>query len=171
VTARRGGYSLIENGGSTIDGRIDMSVTRESIDVDVDVSTAYDQWTQFEMFPEFMSGVDGVRQLDDRHLHWKINIGGVTREYDATITEQRPDEIISWRGDGETDNTGTVTFERLDDHRTRIDATIGYQTDGVAEKMGDAIHLPQRQLRNDLFRFKRFIESSRSATGGWRGEI
>jgi uncharacterized membrane protein len=148
-----------------------MATAQESIDVNVPVHRAYNQWTQFETFPEFMSGVDEVRQLDDKHLHWKISIAGVKREYDAEITEQRPDEVIAWQSTGDVDNSGTVRFEQLDATTTRITAAMAYATEGTAEKVGDALNVPDRQLRKDLERFKEFIESRGTETGGWRDEV
>jgi len=148
-----------------------MGLAQETVDVNVPVHTAYNQWTQFESFPQFMSGVDEVRQLDDKRLHWKVSIGGVSREYDAEITEQRPDQIIAWQSTGDTDNSGSVTFERLDDSSTRINASIGYQTEGLAEKAGDLLNVPERQLKSDLAKFKEFIESRGTETGGYREEI
>ncbi|HEY9289856.1 MAG TPA: SRPBCC family protein [Microlunatus sp.] len=148
-----------------------MGVAEETIEVNVPVQKAYNQWTQFESFPKFMSGVERVQQFDDKHLHWKVSIGGVSREYDAEITEQRPDEVIAWRSSGDTDNSGTVRFEKLDENTTRISAAIGYDTEGVTEKVGEALNVPKRQLNKDLTRFKEFIESTDSETGAWRDEI
>lgn len=148
-----------------------MSTAQESIDVNVPVGTAYNQWTQFESFPEFMGGVDEVRQLDDKHLHWKVSVGGVSREYDAEVTEQTPDQVVAWQATGDTDNAGTVTFERLGDNSTRVNVRLSYETEGLVEKAGDALNVPDRQLKKDLERFKEFIESRGAETGGWRGEI
>ena len=76
-----------------------MSTVAATVDVDVPIRTAYNQWTQFETFPQFMEGVEQVSQLDDRHTHWRIHVGPSTREFDATITEQHPDERIAWKSD------------------------------------------------------------------------
>src|SRR5215210_1814149 len=97
-----------------------MSNIQESVDVEVPVRTAYDQWTQFEEFPTFMEGVEAVTQLDDTHLHWVADIAGVRREWDAEITEQHPDERVAWRASNGTENAGVVTFHRLSDERTRV---------------------------------------------------
>ncbi|MBO0811510.1 MAG: SRPBCC family protein [Microlunatus sp.] len=148
-----------------------MGVAEETVEVDVPVRTAYNQWTQFESFPEFMSGVEEVRQLDDKSLHWKVKIAGVSREYDAEIIEQTPDQVIAWQSTGGTDNYGTIRFQELDNLTTRISASIGYQTENATEKAGDALSMPERQLRNDLARFKEFIESRGTETGAWRDEI
>lgn len=148
-----------------------MGVAEETVEVNVPVHTAYNQWTQFESFPEFMSGVEEVRQLDDKRLHWKVKIAGVSREYDAEIIEQTPDQVIAWQSTGDTDNSGTVRFQEVDNLTTRISASIGYQTESLTEKAGDALSMPQRQLRNDLARFKEFIESRGTETGAWRDEI
>jgi uncharacterized membrane protein len=148
-----------------------MSIVRDTIDVNVPIHTAYNQWTQFETFPEFMSGVEEVRQIDDKHLHWKVKVAGVEREWDATITQQEPDQVIAWEAGGDTDNSGTVTFERLAEDSTRIHAAIGYETESLKEKIGDALDLPERQLKKDLSRFKEYIESRGQETGAWRGEV
>jgi uncharacterized membrane protein len=118
-----------------------------------------------------MEGVESVRQLDDKHLHWKVKVAGVSREYDAEITEQTPDKVIAWQAVGDTDNAGTVRFEEIDNVTTRVSASIGYQTEGATEKVGDALNVPERQLKNDLAKFKEFIESRGTETGAWREEI
>ncbi len=148
-----------------------MSTAQESVDVNVPIDVAYNQWTQFETFPEFMAGVDEVRQLDDRNLHWKVSVGGVSREYDAAITEQTPDQVVSWRAAGDTDNAGRVTFEKLAPGSTRVNVELSYDTDGIVEKAGDVINAPDRRLTKDLERFKEFIEARGAETGGWRGEV
>ena len=97
-----------------------MSTIEQSIDVNVPVHTAYNQWTQFEEFPRFMEGVEEVRQLDERRLHWRATIGGRVEEWDAVITEQHPDERIAWKNTTGAANAGVVTFHRLADNKTRI---------------------------------------------------
>ena len=108
-----------------------MGTITESIDVDVDVSTAYNQWTQFESFPEFMDGVDEVRQLDDTHLHWVTSVGPATREFDATVTEQHPDERVAWKSDDGPEHAGVVTFHRLDDQQTKVTVQMSIDPDGL----------------------------------------
>jgi uncharacterized membrane protein len=136
-----------------------MGVAEETIEVNVPIHTAYNQWIQFESFPQFMSGVEEVRRLDDKHLHWKVKVGGIAREYDAEITEQAPDEVIAWQSTGDTDNSGWVRFRKVDDTATMISALLSYQTEGVSEKVGDVLDIPERQLKSDLAKFKEFIES------------
>lgn len=148
-----------------------MSIVRDSIDVNVPINTAYNQWTQFETFPEFMSAVEEVRQIDDKHLHWKVSVAGVTREWDATVTRQEPDSVVAWEAGGDTDNRGEVTFEKVSDDVTRVTAAIGYETESLKEKAGDALNVPDRQLKKDLERFKEFIESRGQETGAWRGQV
>src|SRR5947209_13030222 len=113
-----------------------MASVTESVDVDVDVSTAYNQWTQFESFPEFMGGVESIKQVDDTHTHWKTSIDGVTREFDTEITEQHPDERVAWKSTDGTSHAGVVTFHRLDDNKTRVTAQIDWQPEGLVEKAG-----------------------------------
>ena len=147
------------------------STIEQSIEVNVPVSTAYNQWTQFEEFPRFMEGVEKIIQQDDKRLHWVVEIGGQTREYDATITEQTPDQRIAWSADGEATNAGVVTFHRIDDNTTRIMLQVEYEPEGLAEKAADLIGIVKGRVKGDLGRFKEFIESRGSETGAWRGEI
>lgn len=148
-----------------------MSSIQESIDVDVDVTTAYNQWTQFESFPQFMSGVESIEQVSDTLLHWHTKIGGVEREFDAEITEQHPDERVAWRSVDGTTNAGVVTFHRLGDAQTRVTVQIDWAPEGLAEKVGAAVGADDHQIKADLGRFKRFVESRGAETGEWRGDV
>jgi uncharacterized membrane protein len=142
----------------------------QSIDVNVPLATAYNQWTQFEEFPEFMEGVEEVRQLDDTHLHGVATIGGRRHEWDAVITEQRPDERVAWRNTEGKDNAGVVTFHRISDATTRVMVQMDYVPEGVTEKLGSAAGVPDRQVTADLERFKHLVEE-RGESGGWRGQV
>jgi uncharacterized membrane protein len=149
-----------------------MSTVREAVEVDVPVSTAYNQWTQFEEFPDFMEGVEEVRQLDDRHNHWTTRIGGVHREFDTEIVDQLPDERITWRTTGgDTRQKGTVSFQRLDDTRTRVELVMDVEPTGAAEKTAAMTGLIDRRVKDDMRRFKEFIESRGDESGAWRGRI
>ena len=148
-----------------------MSTIEESIEVSVPVRTAYNQWTQFEEFPEFMEGVKEIRQLDDTTTHWRAEVGGVEREFDAKITEQTPDQRIAWTSVTEPEHAGVVTFHRVDDGRTRIMLQMDYAPEGVTEKVGDALGFAKRRVKADLERFKGLIESRGSESGAWRGEV
>ncbi|MEV0188175.1 SRPBCC family protein [Kitasatospora purpeofusca] len=149
-----------------------MSMVQEQIDVDVPLSTAYNQWTQFEDFPRFMEGVEQVTQLDDRHNHWTTKVAGVTREFDTEIVDQLADRKIAWRTTGgEVQQMGVVTFERLDDRRTTVRLAIDFEPDGVAERAADAMGMVDRRVKGDLERFKSFIEDHGVEEGGWRGRI
>ena len=148
-----------------------MSKIQESVDVDVPVRTAYDQWTQFEEFPTFMEGVQSVTQLDDTHLRWVADIAGVRREWDAEITEQHPDERVAWRASNGTANAGVVTFHRLSDHRTRVMLQLDVEPHGAVERAGDALGFIRRRAVSDLERFKERIESTSKASGAWRGDV
>lgn len=146
-----------------------MSTIEESIDVPV--TTAYNQWTQFEEFPQFMEGVEEVRQLDDTRTHWRAEIGGQRREFDARITEQRPDQRIAWRTlDGPT-QAGVVTFHRLGDDDTRVMLQMEFDPDGLAETVGDKLGFVKRRAKGDLERFKDYIEARGRESGAWRGEV
>ncbi len=148
-----------------------MSTVEQSIDVNVPVSTAYNQWTQFEEFPRFMEGVESVAQLNDTHLHWVADIGGVRREWDAEITEQHPDERVAWRATEGAANAGVVTFHRLDEGRTRVMLQLEFDPDGIVEATGDKLGLVRRRAAGDLERFKSFIETRGLETGAWRGDV
>jgi len=143
----------------------------ESIDVDVPVTTAYNQWTQFEEFPHFMEGVESVQQLDDARLQWKATIGGVTREWTARITEQTPDKRIAWTSIDGASNAGVVTFHRLSDTSSRVALQLDYEPEGVIENVGDMLGVVSRRTTADLERFKKFIEGRGRATGAYRGTI
>jgi uncharacterized membrane protein len=143
----------------------------ESIDVAVPVTTAYNQWTQFESFPRFMQGVERVEQVTPTRTHWVTRIAGVEREFDAEITEQHPDERVAWRTDRGTHQAGVVTFHRLDDVHTRVTLQMEHDPEGLAEKAGDALGIVQRTIKGDLSKFKEFIEARGREEGGWRGEV
>jgi uncharacterized membrane protein len=148
-----------------------MSKIEASIDVNVPVRVAYDQWTQFEEFPRFMDGVESVQHTDDTHLHWVAEIAGVRKEWDAEITQQEPDQRIAWNSTSGADNAGAVDFHRLDDNKTRITLTMDVEPEGIIENLGNAIGIPERQIEGDLERFKAFIEQRAVPTGAWRGTV
>jgi uncharacterized membrane protein len=150
-----------------------MTTVTESIDVDVPVRTAYDQWTQFETFPQFMGGVESIRQVDDTHSHWTTKVGGVEREFDTVVTEQHPDERVAWKStdaDGPT-HAGVVTFHRLADAQTRVTVQMDWQPQGLVEKAGAALGVDDHQVKADLKKFKAFIEERGGQTGSWRGDV
>ncbi|HWV26502.1 MAG TPA: SRPBCC family protein [Aeromicrobium sp.] len=149
-----------------------MSTTIETVDVGVDISTAYNQWTQFESFPQFMEGVDKVEQIDDTHLHWVTSVGPVSREFNATITEQHPDERIAWKSDDGPQHAGVVTFHRLNDDETRVTVQMDIDPEGFAENVADKAGVIDRRVKGDVKRFKDFIESHGGReTGAWRGDV
>ncbi|MGZ4438104.1 MAG: SRPBCC family protein [Nocardioides sp.] len=149
-----------------------MSQIQQSIDVDVPVGVAYNQWTQFESFPQFMSGVESITQIDATHNHWVTNIAGVTREFDTEITEQHPDERVAWTStSGDSKHAGVVTFHRLDEAKTRVMIQIDWEPSDLVEKIGSAVNIDDHQVKKDAERFKSFIESRGQETGGWRGDV
>jgi uncharacterized membrane protein len=148
-----------------------MSSVTESVDVAVPVRTAYDQWTQFEDFPHFMEDVEEVQQVDDQMTHWRVKMAGVTREFDARITEQLPDERVAWSSTAGPHQAGVVTFHRLDADHTRVTAQMEITPEGMAESVGDKAGMIKRRVKGDLDRFRAFIEDRGSATGSWRGEV
>ena len=148
-----------------------MSTIEKSIEVNVPVHTAYNQWTQFEEFPQFMEGVKQVTQLDDTHLHWKAEIVGKEKEWDAEITEQTPDQRIAWTSRGGVVNDGIVIFQPLSDTRSKICLQVAYLPEGLVEKVGDEMGAVSMRVQGDLERFKAFIEARGQETGAWRGKI
>jgi len=148
-----------------------MASVVESIDVKVPVGTAYNQWSQFEDFPLFMEGVKSVTQTDDTHLHWVAEVGGAEKEWDAEITEQHADERVAWNATAGAENAGVVTFHRIDDETSRVTLQMDVVPEGLVENVGTALGFLDRRVKGDLERFKEFIESRRSETGAWRGEV
>jgi len=148
-----------------------MQTVEQSIEVSVPLSTAYNQWTQFEEFPQFMEGVESVRQTDDTHLHWVAEIAGKRHEWDAEISEQKPDERVAWTAtDGKT-NAGVVTFHRIDDNTTRIMVQMDWEPEGAVEATGAAVGADDRKVKGDLERFKKLIESRGTESGAWRETV
>jgi uncharacterized membrane protein len=148
-----------------------MSTIERSIEINVPVKAAYNQWTQFEEFPKFMEGVKQVRQLDNTHLHWKADIGGKEKEWDAEITEQIPDERIAWTSRSGAFNAGVVTFHRLSEAKSKVMLQLQYEPEGVVENVGDAVGMVSQRVQGDLERFKSFIEGRGQETGAWRGTV
>lgn len=148
-----------------------MTTIERSIEVDVPASTAYNTWTQFELFPHFMKDVQQVEQKDDRHLHWRAEILGNVEEWDAEITEQIPDKRIAWRSEKGAVNAGVVTFHRLSDDRARVMLQMEYDTRKWTEKVGDALGLFTMRVQSDLDGFKRFVENEGGRIEGWRGKV
>jgi uncharacterized membrane protein len=148
-----------------------MASVVESIDVKAEVSTVYNQWTQFEEFPRFMEAVKSVTQTDDTHLHWVAEVAGKEKEWDAQITEQHPDERVAWRAVSGAENAGVVTFHRIDDDTTRVTLQLDADPEGIVENVGTALGFLERRVKGDLERFKEFIESRGTETGAWRGNV
>ncbi len=148
-----------------------MSEKEKSIEVDVPVSTAYNQWTQFEEFPQFMDGVESVTQLDEKRLHWVAEIAGTRREWDAEIIDQEPDRRIAWRSIDGTGNAGVVTFRPVGEAKTEVTLELDVEPEGLVETIGDKLGFVSKQAEGDLKEFKRFFESRGAETGAWRGEV
>jgi uncharacterized membrane protein len=164
MKARRNGMPKVDFAGTT------PRTIDESIEVNVPVSVAYNQWTQFEDFPLFMEGVDHVQQLDDTLLHWAATVAGKTNEWNAKILEQHPDQQISWISEDGKKTRGTVTFEPVGENKTRVRLSMSYQADPL-EAIGSTAGLDARRVRGDLERFKELIESRGTESGAWRGDV
>lgn len=148
-----------------------MATVERSIEVNVPVHTAYNQWTQFETFPEFMEGIVKIKQLNDTELYWQANIAGKEETWNARITEQVPDQRIAWTNTTGATNAGVVTFHRIDDSTTRVMLQMTYEPEGVVETAGSLLGFVERRVKGDLERFKKFIEERGVETGGWRGHV
>jgi uncharacterized membrane protein len=169
-----GAYLLskeLRSGPADSDSNSNSNSVHEAIELNVPVSTAYNQWTQFEEFPKFMASVESVRQVDDTHLHWRANVGGKTKEWDAEITEQIPDERIAWRSTSGVTNAGVVTFHKIGDNRTRVMLQMDYEPETAVEKIGDAGGAVKLTTKGNLKRFKKLLEDRGHETGAWRGEV
>jgi uncharacterized membrane protein len=160
---------LISRAG--LGGQATPRVIDTALQVEVPVSKAYNQWTQFEEFPQFMEGVDEVQQLDDARLHWVASIGGKRAEWDARIIEQHADKQVTWASEDGKTTRGTVSFEPLGADRTLVRLSMSYRPEGLRERVGSAVGLDARRVRGDLQRFKEMIERRGAETGAWRGEI
>jgi uncharacterized membrane protein len=146
-------------------------VVEQSLELAVPVTTAYNQWTRFEEFPQFMQGVEQVRQLDPSHLHWVASFGGQRQEGDAEISEQRPDERIAWHATSGKANSGLVSFHRLTDTSSKIVLQMQYEPEGLRERLGSLLGADSRRVKGDLQRFKELIERRGHGSGAWRGDI
>jgi uncharacterized membrane protein len=148
-----------------------MERIEKTVEVDCPVRTVYNQWTQFEDFPKFMAGVKSVRQIDDTHLRWQAEVWGKDEQWEAEITEQTPDERISWKSTAGAANAGTVRFEQLGPDRTRVRLVMAYEPEGAIENIGSKLGALDRQVQSSVDDFKRFIEDRGRETGAWRGEV
>lgn len=148
-----------------------MAEVHESIEVNVPVSTAYNQWTQFEEFPQFMENVESVTQIDDTHLRWVAEIGGKRNEWEAEIVRQEPDKVVAWKSVDGKGTSGEVKFEPLGSDRTKIDVTISWEPEGLLESLGEKIGADTLGVKKDLESFKELIESRGVESGAWRGEV
>jgi len=148
-----------------------MSTIEKSIEVNVPVRIAYNQWTQFEQFPRFMEGVKEVTQLDPKRLHWKAEIAGLEKEWTAEITEQTPDQRIAWTSRSGATNGGVVTFHRLSDDKSKVMLQLDYNPQGFVENLGGTLGIVSLRVQGDLERFKKFIEMRGHETGAWRGQV
>lgn len=149
-----------------------MTAVTESIDVNVPVTTAYNQWTQFESFPQFLDQVEDIRQVDATTNHWRVKIGGATREFDTVITEQHPDERVAWKSvAGDVVHAGVVTFHHLSADSTRVTVQFDWQPADALEKLGAALGVDDHAVKKDLRNFKEFIEAQPAETGAWRDDV
>ncbi len=148
-----------------------MARIEETIDVEVPVTTAYNQWTQFEEFPQFMEGIERVEQVDDKHLLWSAEIGGKKEQWRAEITEQHPDHRVAWKAIEGRENAGVVTFHQIDEKNSRVAVQMDWEPDGMVESAGAMVGADSRRVQGDLKRFKELIEGRGEASGAWRGEV
>ena len=144
----------------------------ETVDVNVPVTVAYNQWTRFEEFPKFLSFVESVTQVTDTLTEWTVKVGGVEREFEARITEQHPDERVAWNSTGgQVDHAGVVTFHKLSANETRVTVQLDWEATGLLEKAGAVLGIDDHAIKKDLTNFKKFIEAKGTDDGGWRGDV
>lgn len=148
-----------------------MATVTSTIDVNAPISTVYNQWTQFETFPQFMSGVESIVQTTDTLTSWKVSIAGIEREFDAEIVEQHPDERVAWKSVSGEEQSGVVTFHRLDADQTRIALQLTWTPTGIVEKVGHLLQVDDIQIDRDLKKFTELVESNGFETGAWRGDV
>src|SRR3954454_14940040 len=144
---------------------------QQDIDIGVPLKTAYNQWTQFEEWPKFMHRLEQVSQEDETHVAFKAKIWGISKEFEAEIVEQRPDERIKWRVTKGMTHAGVVTFHKLADRLTRIEVTLDVQPGSPLEKAARGMRHIKRAVRADLARFKAYVEMEEEETGAWRGTV
>jgi|SRR5688572_21191851 len=171
IAALAAGGMMLKKRMSPSQAGNESSFVEESIEVDVPVRTAYNQFTQFEDFPKFMQDVEEVRQLDDTHLQWRARIAGKEEVWQSEITFQIPDKKIAWRSTSGPPNSGAASFESLSANRTRVTLRMSYQPPGLLEKVGDALGAVRMTLKGNLQRYAQFIQSRQQETGAWRGEV
>ena len=171
ITALAAGGMMFKKHLQKNNGRGKMSTIEESVEVNVPVSTAYNQWTQFTEFPKFMKGVREVRQMDPTHLRWRAIVGGKEEEWDSEITEQIPDNRIAWHSTTGPRNAGVVTFHKISDSTSRIMLQMDYAPRNVVEGIGDVLGILKLEMRNNLKGFKEFLEERGKETGAWRGAV
>lgn len=144
----------------------------ETVDVNVPVTVAYNQWTRFEEFPQFLSFVESITQVTDTLTLWKVKVGGVEREFEAQITEQHPDERVAWNSTGgQVDHAGVVTFHKLAENKTRVTVQLDWEATGLFEKIGAVLSVDDHAINKDLANFKKFIETKATNDSGWRGDV
>lgn len=148
-----------------------MKTVSGDVDIDIPVRQVYNQWTQFEDYPSFMSGVKSVRQIDDTHMHWVVNVAGVEREFDAEIVEQLPDQRIAWQSLDEPQHAGVVTFHSLNDEQSRIRLQLDWNPEGIVEQVGAVLHVDDAQVARDLHRFAEMMHEKGFGSQGWRGKV
>jgi uncharacterized membrane protein len=171
VAALVGGGLWLANWLKQSPGSASASTVQESVELDVPVRVAYNQWTQFEEFPKFMDSVQEVKQISDTHLHWRALVGGKVEEWESEITEQIPDKRIAWRSTTGVRNAGVVTFHKIAPNRTRVMLQMDYEPRSLTEKAGDLVGAVKLTTKGNLRRFKQLVEASGHETGGWRGTV
>jgi uncharacterized membrane protein len=148
-----------------------MTKLEHSVDIAVPVRVAYDQWTQFEKYPEFMQHVESIEQIDDSHLLWRIEVAGKSKVFEARIVEQTPDKRIAWHSTSGAQHSGVVTFHRLGDDKCRVMLQLEFEPEGLLETVGAIVGVPRFDMAKDMQRFATYIEAKKVASGGWRGTI
>jgi uncharacterized membrane protein len=157
--------------GSAAVGKGRRMPIQQAVDVAVPLETAYNQFTQFEDWPQFMHRVTNVSQDDECTVKFTSKIWTRTREFEAKIVTQRPDDRIMWKVSQGITHAGVVSFHELAPRLTRIEVTLDVKPGSLLEKAARGMRHIKRAVRADLHRFKAFMEMQEIETGAWRGVI
>ncbi|WP_369208738.1 SRPBCC family protein [Streptomyces sp. PU-14G] len=161
-------------GGGSKAGDLKAINIIEHVDIGRPLRVVYNHFTQFEDFGSFMNGVSSVSrdEEDETKTTWKVRVWPSTRSYDATVSEQIPDQRIVWSSEGSKGTTsGAVSFHRIDENLTRVTVVVEYYPSGFFEKTGNIWRAQGRRLRLDLKHFQRYVTLQSDEVDGWRGEI
>jgi uncharacterized membrane protein len=144
---------------------------QQSVDVAVPVKRAYNYWTSFEDWPEFMHRIESAEEVDDNTVSFQAKIWGISKRFEAEVVEQHPEERIEWNVTDGYAHTGVVTFHPLAKNLTRIDVSLDVQPANLIDKASRGMRFVKRAVRGDLHRFKAYVELENETKTGRRQTI